>query len=472
MLPPVPDGLDLILEADAMISVFAAQRFARIEGFRQDALADARRHGHELTEVIERSVRLEVAAALAITEAAAGALICQADALMNRYPGVWDSLAGARMTSRHATDLVEALDTVEPHLRDALVETGISLAETHPLGTFRRKLRTLIEGVRAVTLPERHAEAAQARRVVVQPAEDGMAWLLLFAPAVEVHAAHGRLTATAKVLAGCAEETRTLDQLRADILGDLLIDGTTDTLPPEARGIRATVVVTVPALTLLDSGDSARGTDNAAQATHAATTAAVAPIVPAAPTARAGPPGPVRVRVRVPAGHPRRAGPPDSGYPGPPGSRVSEGVGPIPIERARELCGGADSWMRVLTHPETGMVLSIGRDRYRPPPELRRLVRWRAETCMAPGCNIPAARCEIDHTIAWEHGGSTDLRNLAPLCKGHHTVKHHGRWTVHQIPDSGGALEWTSPAGRHYRVHPERRVPVFVPSGDAGAPPF
>ena len=84
---------------------------------------------------------------------------------------------------------------------------------------------------------------------------------------------------------------------------------------------------------------------------------------------------------------------------------------------------------------------------------------------------MPASRCEIDHTIAWEHGGHTSLGNAAPLCKGHHTVKHHGGWSVEQVPGSGGALLWTSPAGRQYLVKPERAVPVFRPS-DAGDAPF
>ena len=118
--------------------------------------------------------------------------------------------------------------------------------------------------------------------------------------------------------------------------------------------------------------------------------------------------------------------------------------------------------MRVLTQPETGMVLSVGRERYRPPPGLRRLVRWRADRCMAPGCSVPASRCEIDHNVAWEHGGHTSLDNNCPFCKGHHLVKHHGGWSVRQIPGSGGAIEWTSPAGRHYIVQPERRVPTFT----------
>jgi hypothetical protein len=317
-------------------------------------------------------------------------------------------LGRAGITQRHATELTGALDGVEPEFRDRLLGPALELAESLPVGTFRRRLRALIDTVRAVTLTERHEQALMQRRIVLEPVEDGMAWLHAFVPAVEAHAIHGRLTAQAKALAGHPEETRTRDQLRADIYGDLLIDGDTDTLPPEARGIRATVVVTVPVLALM-------GVD-------------------------------------------------------PDGIATVEGVGPIPMARARELAAGADGWMRVLTHPETGIVLSGGRTRYRPPPELARLVRWRAETCMAPGCTIPAARCDIDHNIAWHQGGTTALWNLAPFCKGHHIVKHHGGWCVQQIQGSGGAILWTSPTGRQYRVEPQRPVPSFTPSADGPAP--
>ncbi|WP_344097314.1 HNH endonuclease signature motif containing protein [Microbacterium deminutum] len=411
LMAPVPDAVDRIVEAETMMSVFAAQRFEWIEQMRRDALQDAQQHGPQLTGLIERSIRLELAAALAITESAAGRLIAHADALVNRYPAALTSLNGARMTERHAVELATALDAVVPDFRDQLIAPALALAEHEPLGTFRRKLRALIESVRSATLAERHEWAVQARRVVLEPSEDGMAWLHELLPAVEAHAIYGRLTATAKVLAARPDETRTLDQLRADVLGDILVDGVTDALPPEARGIHATAAVTVPVLALLGVDGEGR---------HSASV---------------------------------------------------EGVGPIPLQRARELCGAADGWMRVLTHPETGVVLSVGRDRYRPPPELRRLVRWRAETCMAPGCNIPASRCEIDHTVAWDHGGTTALSNLHPLCKGHHTVKHHGRWSVEQVPDASGTLQWTSPTGRRYRVQPERRVPVFVrPDPDVPEP--
>ena len=91
---------------------------------------------------------------------------------------------------------------------------------------------------------------------------------------------------------------------------------------------------------------------------------------------------------------------------------------------------------------------------------------------------MPASRCEVDHTLAWEHGGHTGLENLTPLGRGHHRVKHHGGWQLRQIPGSGGAVQWTSPAGRRYTVHSKRRVTVFTLPSDAPSaqsqdvPPF
>ncbi len=411
-VPPfVPDAVGLVTEVADMEAVFAAQRFVAVDAMRREALAEAAAHGRELTEVVDRSVRLELAAALRITEHAAGLMLAQAESLVHRYPQVLDSLAGARMTERHAVFLTESLDAESPEVAEALLEEGIGLAERHAVGTFRRALRTLIDRFRSRSLTERHEEAVTGRRVAVQPGADGMADLLLHVPAVEAHAIYARATAIARQLKKVDGETRTLDQLRADVICDLLVEGHTDVHPQEARGIRATVVVTVPALSLLDDE-------------HAA-------VEPA----------------------------------------TMEGVGPIPIERARQLCGGDAGWMRVLTHPETGMVLSVGRDRYEAPPALRKLIKWRADRCMAPGCGVPASRCQIDHNLAWEHGGHTALWNECPFCQGHHTVKHHGGWAVSQVPGSGGAIEWVSPTGRRYVVEPERRVPVFQPA-DEGDPPF
>ena len=407
-----PDTLDHLIEIADMVTMQAAQKLIGVNVLRREAMADAARHGRTINDVVERSVRLEIAAALRITESEAAGMLSLGEALVEQFPTVLDSFASARMTERHARLLVESLQELEPEFHDQILSTAIELAETEPVGAFRRSLRALVDTVRAETLTERHIHAVRRRRVVLQPDHDAMTWVMTLMPAVEAQAIWDRATRIAKVILAQEGETRTLDQIRADVIADLLIEGRTDLHPAEARGIRATVAVTVPVLALLESAHE--GAEPA----------------------------------------------------------VVEGVGPIPVERARELAGGAEGWMRVLTHPETGMVLSVGRDRYSPPPSLRRLVKWRADRCMGPGCGMPASRCEIDHRIAWEHGGETRLENLNPFCKGHHIVKHHGGWTVREVEGSFGAVEWISPTGRRYLVQPERRVPVFRTQHDGDPPPF
>ncbi|MGU3646790.1 DUF222 domain-containing protein [Microbacterium sp. C23T] len=402
-IPPIPDAVDLVVETATMMSVFAAERLTRIDSMRRELLREATDRGDGVRDIVERSIRLELASAMRVTEYAAGRLIVQAEALVRRYQPALDALGAGRITEKHAEIIADLLDAAPPELQERLLERAVPLAESEPVGTFRRALRTLIETAQATTLEERDQHAIRARRIVVERGQDGMAGLWIFAPEIEIHAIHGRLTQMAKAIARVDGETRTLDQLRADVATDLLVDGASDHLPAAVSGIRAQVVVTVPVLALLDDEYAGAGD---------------LPVV--------------------------------------------EGVGPIPLSKARELCGGDSRWMRVLTHPETGMVLSVGRDSYPPPAPLRRLVRWRADRCMGPGCSMPASRCEIDHQIRWADDGETCLDNTLPFCKGHHLVKDNTDWEVRQIEGSGGAVAWTSPTGRRYIVRPERKVPTFT----------
>lgn len=394
---------DAILVSNEM-AMLAAVRYRSIHRLHAEVLSNLGPGGRSTRDVMERSLRLEVAAALRITEYAAEELLHVAVAMVEEYPAALVSLANGRMTEQHAKVMVTLFGKASEEVRASLLDRAVELAEELPVGTFRRELKRLIETADAASMAERHQAALEGRRVDLVSQRDGMATLEIYGPEVELRAIHGRATGMARVIGEAEGETRTRDQLRADVVCDLLIDGSTTVHPEQARGIQATVVVTVPALSLLESA------------------------------AGAGDPP------------------------------VVEGVGPIPIDKARELCGGARDWMRVLTHPETGMVLSVGRKQYRPPAALRRLVKWRSDRCMAPGCGVPASLCEVDHNTAWIDGGHTCLENHAPFCKGHHIVKHHGGWVVRQIPDSGGAIEWISPTGRRYVVEPERRVPVFTPT--------
>jgi hypothetical protein len=90
--------------------------------------------------------------------------------------------------------------------------------------------------------------------------------------------------------------------------------------------------------------------------------------------------------------------------------------------------------------------------RYEPGQRLQNLIQARTTTCTAPGCRRPAARCDLDHTIPYAHGGRTCQCNLAPLCRRHHRCKQADGWQLEQI--TPGIMRWTTPAGRHYTTTP------------------
>jgi hypothetical protein len=88
------------------------------------------------------------------------------------------------------------------------------------------------------------------------------------------------------------------------------------------------------------------------------------------------------------------------------------------------------------------------------PVHLRRAVRKRDRHCRFPGCDMPAAGCEVHHIKPRKDGGRHALTNLALLCRFHHLVAIH-RWgwqfTLH--PD--GTTSAVSPDGtKTLRSHP------------------
>lgn len=98
------------------------------------------------------------------------------------------------------------------------------------------------------------------------------------------------------------------------------------------------------------------------------------------------------------------------------------------------------------------MVLSVGRDRYAVPPDMRLFLRARDEHCRGIGCGRRAATSDVDHGRAWADGGSTSVDNLAHLCRGDHTRKHTLGWSMRHL--AGGTIRWTSPFGRTYLTEP------------------
>ena len=110
--------------------------------------------------------------------------------------------------------------------------------------------------------------------------------------------------------------------------------------------------------------------------------------------------------------------------------------------------------------------------RYKPSARLATLVRATWPTCVFPYCNVPAAKCELDHRVAYDHddpdqGGWTILENLAPLCKNDHDIKSHGHWTCRPVP---GGLVWTNGTGLMFVVTPTSTRAYGVPNTPAPEP--
>ena len=128
----------------------------------------------------------------------------------------------------------------------------------------------------------------------------------------------------------------------------------------------------------------------------------------------------------------------------------------VPAMTAWALAAGG-TWRRLVTDPASGVVIDVGRTRYRPPAGLADLVRARDRACVFPTCQTPAERCDIDHLTAWSQGGTTSLDNLTTLCQAHHRLKHTPGWALTR-DQSSGILSWHTPDKTVYQRHPNGTI--------------
>lgn len=321
-----------------------------------------------------REIAAEIAAALRMADRTVVRRLEESHSLAERFPQTLAALTEGRIARSHVDVIVAAGARVDDADARAAYETAVlAAAERESASRLKPIALVLAERAMPTSLDERHAVARSGRRVDVRDLDDGMAQLLAVLPAALAYGVRARLSAMATAVTRAEpDETRTVDQLRADRLADLALTGVPRGHDADgALGeIRAEVHVTIPVLSILGAGTS-------------------------------------------PA--------------------VVDGSAPVDVATAARLCAAAPGWERVLTHPMSGAVLAV--DRYRPSAELRRTLRARDQRCRFPGCRVAAAQCDIDHVHDHARGGATELDNLAHVCRRHHTLKHHSSWTVTLAPD-------------------------------------
>ncbi|GAB3602197.1 HNH endonuclease signature motif containing protein [Microbacterium aureliae] len=415
-------------------------------------------------DLAHRTVAAELGAALRVSDRTVQRQLHEAERLVGGFPKTMASLAAGGISMAHARIIVEAGERiVRDELRAEYEDTVLPYAEAESASRLRPVARRRAQWFLEETVRTRHRVAARSRNVIVFDLDDAMSEVRAVVPSVLAHGIHDRLTTMArdvvdaqaqairdaKVAAAAAESDarravgdtlafdadeiqrltdaakqaravvddlvaarRSMNAVRADLLADLLLAGDplahVGTRETGLAAIHATVQVTVPVLSLIDSP-----LDDPFDATSLA------------------------------------------------------GYGPIDPDSAKELAAGAPGWERILTHPVSGSVLAV--DRYQPSEKMRRHLRIRDQHCRFPGCRNPAARSDLDHTVDHAKGGATAHTNLAHLCRRHHTLKHHTPWTV--VQQRGGVLEWTSPTGRVYPDHPVSGV-QFATDAEFDPAPF
>ncbi len=335
------------------------------------------------------SAAAEIRCALHLTRRAADTELSFALELRRRLPHVFDALAAGTIDVRRAKVfdrcLLDLPVATAQQIADQLVDDAASLTT----GQLRARLERLRMRMAPEAAEQRYRHAVDQRRIWIQATPAGTANLYAFdLPPHRATALMRRINHLARSLRGSGD-TRSMDQLRTDILLDL-----TESSSRSDR--RATVDITVDLATLAELND-----------------------------------------------HPGELA----------------GYGPVIADIARQVAETQPDaiWVSTITDPDTGQPLTTGTTRRRPTAAQRRHVTTRNRTCVFPGCRMPAADCDLDHTTTWREGGLTTTINLAPLCRHDHTIRHNAGWTYTTHPD--GDITWTSRLGHTHTVTPRLPLP-------------
>jgi hypothetical protein len=261
--------------------------------------------------------------------------------------------------------------------------------------------------------------AARTRDFTIGDIDDPAGVVSVWGRLRATHAAVLRRRVTDMVQGVCADDPRTMKERRADAVG-ALADGTdhlvctcgSDTCPTAGEPQFPNVIIRV-------------------LAEQCAVDAATAPATHDAATA--------------PATH--------DAAPTKPSAALILGGGVLPTPLLREVIRGGAK-VRPITLPG-----AEPESHYRPSAELAEFVRLRDLFCRFIGCDVPADRCDIDHTIPYPHG-PTHASNLKCLCRTHHLGKTFDGWHDVQHPDA--TVIWTSPGGHTYTTKPGSQL--FYPT--------
>lgn len=415
---------------------FVASRDARVDDQRSAGEID----GREASQA-RAGTRAEVALARRCSPSQADRHVGLARALTREMPETMRALSDGEISEWRATILVRETATVSADHRgeiDRRLAPDLRRLGDRALGQAARRAAIELDQEAIV---ERHRRAAASRRVSVRPAPDGMAYLTILGPMIEIVGAQVALT--------LAEKQRWV------ATGD-----------PEIDAVRAAD----------ERGSGAWMADRALELLSGRSE---------------GQPQPVEVGLVMTPGDllgradGRGAGVAEiPGHGAIPGSMARDHVLRLLALAERSGADDADSesaaragvWLRRLfTSPDGRDLVAMDSRRRLFAGQLRHLIRLRDQTCRIPFCDAPIRH--IDHVERHADGGATSAINSDGLCERHNHVKDLPGWRVDVIAsglDPGGGphtIEITTPTGaRHLGTAPPVRGHGTSPPATSPAP--
>lgn len=139
-----------------------------------------------------------------------------------------------------------------------------------------------------------------------------------------------------------------------------------------------------------------------------------------------------------------------------------DGLGPVPLDRLRDLVGHADIEVRPVRDLADRIRLSC----YEHPTDLEERVRLITGGDRFPYSGSEGSGADFDHPTPFRsHGppGQTGTHNSAPLGRRHHRWKTHAGYTSRQCGD--GRYVWRTPHGRYFLVDHRGTRPLDAVAG-------
>jgi hypothetical protein len=405
----------------------------------------------------DRGTVRELAAHLHQSQNTLHSELADAIQLCAHFPDTLAAMEEGRVDLGRATAIVRGSRDLPAGVLGAYEQAVLPGAENVVRETVQDRARAARHRLHPQTLQERHMRALEHRGVWFRPQEDGMAELCVQTGADTVMSVYNLVQEHAKHLKTLDGETRTLAQLRADVFTDLCLQPPAPAATPgnssqdegdlgapaNAAGAAFGPAGAAAAGQGGLSGPAAAGNGSAAGRTAGTADGAAGTAVERSVGEVWGG-GNVKAFVAVTIPLATAAGGDEPGE--------LAGYGPIPPGMARRLAGLAKSWLPVITDEHDRAVI-VAREMRHPPAWLKRQVRLRDGTCRGLGCRTPWKQCELDHTLAWEHGGKTELDNLVLRCKPDHLAKHNDGWHTTQHPH--GIIRHQTRTGQTYTSYPD-----------------